>query len=164
MLESMNVPTVMMNFGDRLGHICNQCVHYFLLCHRANASTVSKEFTTAQGKKCYYNKDTKQFKWTIPDELKGAASRESIKAALELHHLQVKFSGISWTNDGKGFLYSRYPDPKYPTGFKSRISYQRPTVVPGGDFAKTKHVKVWKKVNSACDDLEKDYEEVGQDA
>ncbi|PWA41255.1 tubulin alpha-5 chain [Artemisia annua] len=85
----------------------------------------------------------------------------------------------------------------YPTGFKSRISYQRPTVVPGGDFAKTKHVvcmisnnrtvsdvfnridhkcmptenlytgmkvKVWKKVNSACDDLEKDYEEVGQDA
>ncbi|KAF8410256.1 hypothetical protein HHK36_002781 [Tetracentron sinense] len=43
---------------------------------RADASTVWKEFTTPEGRKCvilllyYYNKVTKQSKWTIPEELK----------------------------------------------------------------------------------------------
>ncbi|KAL3634100.1 hypothetical protein CASFOL_021154 [Castilleja foliolosa] len=40
--------------------------------HRADASTVWKEFTTSEGRKYYYNKETKQSKWTIPDELKLA--------------------------------------------------------------------------------------------
>ncbi|KAK1271481.1 Pre-mRNA-processing protein 40A [Acorus gramineus] len=39
---------------------------------RADASTVWKEFTTAEGRKYYYNKLTKQSKWVIPDELKLA--------------------------------------------------------------------------------------------
>ncbi|CAD6262511.1 unnamed protein product [Miscanthus lutarioriparius] len=39
---------------------------------RADASTEWKEFTTPEGRKCYFNKVTKQSKWTIPDELKVA--------------------------------------------------------------------------------------------
>ncbi|KAK6939748.1 WW domain [Dillenia turbinata] len=39
---------------------------------RADASTVWKEFTTPEGRKYYYNKETRQSKWTIPDELKLA--------------------------------------------------------------------------------------------
>uniref|UniRef100_A0A453MT30 WW domain-containing protein n=1 Tax=Aegilops tauschii subsp. strangulata TaxID=200361 RepID=A0A453MT30_AEGTS len=39
---------------------------------RADASTEWKEFTTAEGRKYYYNKVTKQSKWSIPDELRIA--------------------------------------------------------------------------------------------
>ncbi|OMO70844.1 hypothetical protein COLO4_28464 [Corchorus olitorius] len=46
---------------------------------RADASTVWKEFTTSDGRKYYYNKVTKQSKWTIPEELKLA--REQAQAA-----------------------------------------------------------------------------------
>ncbi|KAF9619232.1 hypothetical protein IFM89_005786, partial [Coptis chinensis] len=49
---------------------------------RADASTVWKEFTTPDGRMYYYNKVTKQSKWTIPDDLKkiclvGDFNRES---------------------------------------------------------------------------------------
>lgn len=39
---------------------------------RAEAATQWKEFTAPDGKRYYYNKDTKESRWTIPDELKRA--------------------------------------------------------------------------------------------
>ncbi|PHU11735.1 Pre-mRNA-processing protein 40B [Capsicum chinense] len=50
----------------------NQAALHIASNPRADASTVWKEFTTADGRKYYYNKETKQSKWTIPDELKLA--------------------------------------------------------------------------------------------
>ncbi|XP_074564477.1 uncharacterized protein LOC141821011 [Curcuma longa] len=48
---------------------------------RADASTDWKEFTTSDGRKYYYNKATKQSKWTIPDELKLAREQAENTAA-----------------------------------------------------------------------------------
>ncbi|KAF7140414.1 hypothetical protein RHSIM_Rhsim06G0064500 [Rhododendron simsii] len=49
--------------------------------YRADASTVWKEFTTADGrKKYYYNKVTKQSKWQIPEELKVAREQAENEA------------------------------------------------------------------------------------
>ncbi|KAJ8459430.1 hypothetical protein OPV22_032356 [Ensete ventricosum] len=53
------------------------------LDERADASTDWKEFTTADGRKYYYNKVTKQSKWTIPDELK-LAREHAEKAAIQI--------------------------------------------------------------------------------
>ena len=37
---------------------------------RADATTPWKEFVTPEGRKYFYNKVTKQSKWTIPEDLK----------------------------------------------------------------------------------------------
>ncbi len=37
----------------------------------------------------------------------------------------VKFSGASWTKDGKGFYYSRYDEPKHDTAMRDAIYFQK---------------------------------------
>lgn len=46
---------------------------------RADASTSWKEYTAKDGRKYYYNKDTKESKWTVPEEL--AKARAAAQAA-----------------------------------------------------------------------------------
>lgn len=40
-----------------------------------------KEFTAPDGRKYYYNKVTKESKWTVPDELKQAREAAAAKAS-----------------------------------------------------------------------------------
>ncbi|KAG6425118.1 hypothetical protein SASPL_115542 [Salvia splendens] len=66
---------------------------------RADASSVWKEFTTPEGRKYYYNKETKQSKWTIPDELK-LAREQAEKAAAETSRLEMNASSAPPTVSG----------------------------------------------------------------
>ncbi|KAL3619545.1 hypothetical protein CASFOL_036606 [Castilleja foliolosa] len=71
---------VMASQGNITTALCPHIEGGFTFSRRADASTVWKEFTTPEGRKYYYNKETKQSKWTIPDELK-LAREEAEKAA-----------------------------------------------------------------------------------
>ena len=52
-----------------------------------------------------------------------ATSRRGKDLADELHW--VKFSGASWTKDGKGFFYSRFDEPKAGEALKSVNHFQK---------------------------------------
>lgn len=54
--------------------------------------------------------------WKVRDVATGKDFRDQIK--------WVKFSGASWTTDGKGFFYSRYQEPKTDT-LKGTNYYQK---------------------------------------
>ncbi|KAL6010577.1 hypothetical protein ACLOJK_001011 [Asimina triloba] len=68
---------------------------------RADASTVWKEFTTPEGRKYYYNKVTKQSKWTIPDELKLAREQADKGANQPLHPDSDAVAAVSVTAAGE---------------------------------------------------------------
>jgi prolyl oligopeptidase len=48
--------------------------------------------------------------WHVLDVASGKELSDDLK--------WVKFSGASWTNDGKGFFYSRFPEPKADAKFQ----------------------------------------------
>jgi len=49
--------------------------------------------------------------WRVLDVTTGKTMSDELK--------WIKFSGISWTSDGKGFFYSRFPEPKSGAAFQS---------------------------------------------
>ena len=60
--------------------------------------------------------------WRVRDVESGTDLADTIKF--------VKFSGASWTKDGKGFFYSRYPEPNENTkledaNFNQKLYYHR---------------------------------------
>lgn len=55
--------------------------------------------------------------WKVRDVVTGNDLSDEIK--------WVKFSGASWTNDGKGFYYSRYTEPDEKTKLEAVNYYQK---------------------------------------
>lgn len=55
--------------------------------------------------------------WKVMDVESGKTLPDEIK--------WVKFSGASWTKDGKGFFYSRYPEPQAGATFQSLNKNQK---------------------------------------
>ncbi|XP_021850029.1 pre-mRNA-processing protein 40A isoform X3 [Spinacia oleracea] len=66
---------------------------------RADASTVWKEFTTPEGKKYYFNKVTKESKWTIPEDLK-LAREQAAKAVSQGAQLDAGMKSHPTTTGG----------------------------------------------------------------
>ena len=54
---------------------------------------------------------------TIRELATGKVARDTVKF--------IKFSGVSWTKDAKGFFYSRYPEPSADDALKGALSNQR---------------------------------------
>jgi hypothetical protein len=54
---------------------------------RAEASTPWREHAAPDGRKYFYNKDTKESKWTLPDELRVRAHAHSRVAQLSFPHV-----------------------------------------------------------------------------
>jgi len=83
---------------------------------RADASTVWKEFTTPEGRKYYYNKVTKQSKWTIPDETRGCVARKKFgetgsECTVHLSHNRSHYIMTieeEIQEKGLGFVYYSY--------------------------------------------------------
>lgn len=51
------------------------------VCAPLHSATAWKEFTAPDGRKYYYNRITKESKWTLPDEMKAAQQQAAAGAA-----------------------------------------------------------------------------------
>ena len=55
--------------------------------------------------------------WKVRDVASGKDTSDELK--------WVKFSGLSWTHDGRGFFYSRFPEPAKEAAFQSTNENQK---------------------------------------
>ena len=62
--------------------------------------------------------------WNVLDVATGKQLDDEVK--------WVKFSDLSWTHDGKGFFYSRFPEPKKGEKFQSPVAQPEALLPPLG--------------------------------